>query len=227
MMILGLAAFLVQSAWDDPPPTGRWAADTSQLASELLPPNMAADAVTHVVGLPTIKGGPPFDVRFLGRPVPIGDGFCARRTYYVSIRSEPGGNDGKAQVPVVGQQVRLGGCEGIFAQVNPRISLGEAKRILRWLEWAQATARTEAPLPFGLACRSEPVADTCAGGARAVLASLRFTDVTLINAGWPRPQHRWEVTVEDPASRFHWRIGIDASPGRESVDLAWRVPAPF
>ena len=85
-MSLTLAAlFAVQSYWEDPNPTGRWAAPTRELAAELLPPAWAADAVSHVVSRGILENGPPSSVRFEGRPFETGDGFCARKSYHVSI----------------------------------------------------------------------------------------------------------------------------------------------
>lgn len=214
---------LAQSVWDDPAPTGRWAAVTPQLASELLSPEMAVDAVSHVVERGITQGGPPSSVRFEGRPKPSGDGFCVRNWYYVSI-SFPGG---EPQKPVVGQKVRLGGCDGIFAHVNPGATLEEGKRVLRWLEWAQGLARGEGPLPFKLNCKAEIAPDRCASGARTALANLPLDKTSVISNAWRGP-HQWDVgVVETSPGEVYWETRIDATPGQASIDLAFRIPAPF
>lgn len=229
MTLLGLGTLLLmQSIWDDPAPKGRWAASTQQLASGLLPPEMAADAVSHVVGRGITQGGPPSSVRFEGRPTQTGDGFCVRKSYYVPIYHTPGNREGEPREPVVGWKVRLGGCDGIFAHVNPGASAEEAKQVLRWLKWAQDLARSDADLPFGVSCRSEAKVDRCALGARAILASLPLEKTTVITDAWRRPPHNWDVSVvETSPGQLFWETKIDATPGRESIDLAWRIPAPF
>lgn len=217
-----------QSVWDDPAPTGRWAASTQQLASRLLAPEMAADAVSHIVGRGIFQGGPPSSVRFEGRPKTTGDGFCVRKLYSVPIHSRPGSSEGEPQKAAISDQIRLGHCEGVFAHVNPGATVDDAKKVLRWLEWARLTARGKRPLPFELACRSETTVDRCAIGARAVLASLPLEKTSLITNPWQRPPHNWDVgIVETKPGDLLWDVKIDATPGQASIDLTWKLPAPF
>lgn len=223
MTVLGLSALLlVQSIWDDPAPKGRWAASTPQLAVQLLPPDMAADAVSHVVGRGITQGGPPFSVRFKGRPNPTGDGFCVRKSYYVSLSQ----SDGEPGAPVVGHEIRLGDCDGIFARVNPSSTIEGGKKALRWLEWARNTARLGGPIPFVLACRDEAGHGKCRD-AREALATLPV-EKTFIASKWSRTPHLWKLAVtETQPGDLVWDVEIDARPGKSSVDLVWKVPAPF
>lgn len=225
-IVLG-ALLSAQSIWDDPAPTGRWAGDTRKQASELLPPEMAEDAVSHVVARGIVEGGPPSSVRFEGRAVPTNNGLCSRKTYYVSIlpTSE---NEGEPQKPLVNSKLRLGNCDGIFAYVNPGAGLEDGKTVLRWLVWAQQAARGKAPLPFELNCQSETSQNKCASGARAALASLPLDKTTIITRNFYRRPHRWEVAVtESEPGQLYWDVKIDATPGNASIDLGWRIPAPF
>lgn len=223
MAILSLSlALLIQSVWDDPAPKGQWAASTPQLASELLPPEMAADAVSHVVGRGITEAGPPLSVRFKGQPKPTSDGFCVRSSYYVSI-SHP---DGKPREPIVGQEVRLGGCDGIFARVGLGSTPEAVEEALSWLEWARMIARSERPLPFALACRDETGQGKCAD-ARKALASLPV-EKTFIVSKWSRTPHQWKLAVtETQPGDLVWDVKIDATPVKSSVELVWKVPAPF
>jgi hypothetical protein len=222
MAILSLSvSLLAQSVWDDPAPTGRWAASTPQLASELLPPEMAADAVSHVVGRGITQGGPPFSVRFEGRPKQTNDGFCVRNSYYVSISY----SDGQSGKPVVGQKLRLGGCDGIFANVNARSLMG-SKNALRWLEWARNTARSRGPIPFALTCRDDLNQGKCAD-AREALASLPV-EKTFIASKWSRKPHQWKFAItETQPGQLLWDVKVDATLGKSSVELVWMVPPPF
>jgi len=223
MTVLGLSALLlIQSVWDDSAPKGRWAASTPQLASEFLPPDMAADAVSHVVGRGITQGGPPFSVRFEGRPNRTGDGFCVRKSYYVSI-THP---DGEPRAPVVGQKIRLGGCDGIFANVNPGSTVQGSKNALRWLEWARNTARSVGSLPFALTCRDEVSHGKCAD-PREALANLPV-EKTFIASKWSRKPHQWKFAItETQPGQLLWDVKVDATLGKSSVELVWMVPPPF
>lgn len=228
-MILSLSAFLfAQSIWDDPAPTGRWAGGTRELASELLTSEMATDAVSHVVARGIVQGGPPSSVRFEGRARPTSDGFCSRKSYYVSILQKSDSAEVEPQKPVVGHKIRLGDCDGIFAHLNPGATVEDGKRVLRWLNWTQTVARDHGPMPFKLTCRSETSVDRCAIGARLILATLPLENASVITDAWQRPPHNWDVGVVEtfPGQSF-WDVRIDATPGHASIDLAWRIPAPF
>lgn len=216
------------SPWDDPAPTGRWAGSTVKLASELLTPEMASDAVSHVVSRGILQVGPPSSVRFEGRAVETNDGFCRRKTYYVPIQLESKDGEGEPQQPMVGSKLRLGNCDGLFAYVNPGTSPDDGKKVFVWLDWAQRRARGPSPLPFAVTCKSETEQDRCAIGARAALAALPLGKTTAITRNFYRRPHRWEVSVtETQLGQLYWDVKIDATPGSASVDLIWKIPAPF
>src|SRR5690606_34563749 len=100
--------------------------------------------------------------------------------------------------------------------------------VLRWLEWARVLARGEGPLPFKLTCRSETDIDRCAVGERVVLATLPLEKITVITDAWRRPPHNWDVAVvETTPGQLYWETKIDATPGQASIELAWKIPAPF
>lgn len=223
-----MMAMAQASPWDDPAPTGRWAGSTAKLASELLMPEMANDAVSHRVERGIFQGGPPSSVRFEGRTAQTSDGFCSRKTYYVSIMQKSGNSEGEPQKPVVGNKVRLGNCHGVFAHLNLGAKLEDGKRVLRWLEWSQTIASGHGPLPFKLSCRSETTVDRCAIGARLVLATLPLQKTSLITDAWQRPPHNWDVgVVETSPGQLLWDVKIDATPGKSTIDLNWIIPAPF
>lgn len=227
-MILFLGVLLsVQSPWDDPAPTGRWAASTAELASQLLPPDIAADAVSHVVTRGITQGGPPASVRFNGRPRETGDGFCVRKQYGVTIYAKRGSGEVEIGPHYDRPVIRLGECEGIFAYLNPGASAAEGKRVLRWMQWAQATARMSESLPFSLICTDETGQGKCAAGAAAVLASLPLENAFLVTQQ-SRSPHEWEVAVtETQPGQLLWDIRLDASPEHPSIGLTWKIPAPF
>lgn len=223
-----LMAVAQGSPWDDPAPTGRWAGSTAKLASELLPPEMAADAVSHVVGRGILQDGPPSSVRFEGRAAENNDGFCSRKTYYVWIRLKSKDGEGEPQKPVVGSKLRLGKCDGLFAYVNAGPNLDDAKKVFAWLGWAQRLAQGPSPLPFALTCKSETEQDRCAIGGRAALAALPLGKATVVTRNFYRVPHRWDVAVtESEPGQLYWEVKIDATPGAASIDLGWRIPAPF
>ena len=228
MPALILAAVLaVQSAGDVRAPTGRFAASTRQLAAELLPREWAADAVSHVVSMPIVHDGPPFSITFDGRARGSNDGFCARKVYHVSNlreaggRIEPGGRG-------VTDKIRLGNCDGHFAHVNP--GADTAKQLLRWMAGAVRIAQSRRPLPIATSCVDEVAddIDRCARGARAVLAALSLDKATMINRPFSSPPHHWNLAVAEtyPVSQY-WDVTVDATPGKASIALAWRIPAPF
>ena len=224
MSLLILSALAAASS--DFEPKGWWAKPTPELAAELLPPDMAKDAISHAFSWPTFQNGVPSSVRFEGKPRKTGDGFCERKTYYVSIYAFGGGAEGDPQQAVMGDKVRLGGCEGIFAHLNPGTSLESGKKALLWLQWARDIARSEAPLPFGLNCRDEVRNDKCAN-ARQALANLPV-EKTFIVSKWSRTAHQWQFAVtETEPGQLLWDMKIDATPGRGSVDMVWKIPAPF
>jgi len=43
----------------------------------------------------------------------------------------------------------------------------------------------------------------------------------------PRP-HRWTVSLADtrPGDTY-WQLKVDGTPSKSSIDLVWRIPAPF
>lgn len=222
------AVLFAQSHWDDPSPKGRWAAPTQQLASELLPPEWAADAVSHTVSMHLVFGGMPASVRFNGRPHRTVDGFCSRNTYYTSGFEAQ--NDGRieAKTKVLGGKVRLGGCDGIFAHINPGGSLEDSKLVLRWLDWARRSAQSEGPLAIQVTCKDEVGHGKCAAGARQALANLPIGKASIIDRANYRRPHRWNVSVvETQPGQLYWDVAIDATPGNASIDLAWKRPAPF
>lgn len=225
---LMLMAAAQGSPWDDPAPTGRWAGSTAKLASELLTLEMANDAVSHVVARGIFVGGPPLSVRFEGRPAQTSDGFCSRKTYYVSIMQKSEDGEGEPQKPVVGSKLRLGNCDGLFAHVNPGPNLDDAKKVFAWLGWAQHLAQGPSQLPFAVTCKSETEQDRCAIGARAALAALPLGKTTAVTRNFYRVPHRWEVAVtESEPGQLYWDVEIDATPGAASIDLGWSIPAPF
>ncbi len=216
------------SPWDDPAPTGRWAGSTAKLASELLPPEMAKDAVSHRVATGFIKVGLPSSVRFEGRAARTNDGFCSRKTYYVSIGQKTGSFEGEPEKPVVGSKLRIGNCDGIFAYMNPGAELEDGKSVFRWLSWSRSIARGHGPMPFKLTCRSETTSDRCAIGARLILATLPLENTSVITNAWRRPAHNWDVSiVETIPGQLYWDVKIDATPGNASIGLEWKMPAPF
>ena len=222
--LIALAALAID--WPIYQPQGRWAKPTNELASDLLPPDLAADAVSHRFGAPITQGGDPTSVRFVGHGRDSGDGFCVRKSYYVSILLRPEGTE--PQSPVSGYEVRLGGCDGQFAHVNPGASLGGAKRVLRWVEWAQLTAQSASSLPFRIACTSETEKDRCAGGARKALAGLPLLNTFIVRNDRDSTPHRWTLAItETTPGEMLWEVIIDASPSDASVDLSWKIPPPF
>lgn len=221
-----LMAAAQSSPWVDPAPTGRWAASTAKLASELLPPEMAADVVSHEVDHGMFQGGPPFAIRFTGRAAPTGDGFCARKLYHVSV--SPKADGGQPQPPTSTNQVRHGSCDGLFAYVNPGASLDDAKKAILWIEWAQRRARSRFTLPFVLACQSETEGDQCDPGARATLAALPLDKIVTITKDFYRRRYWWTMTVKNSEQvQPFWRIELNATPGDSSVNMDWKIPAPF
>ncbi|MDQ3246962.1 MAG: hypothetical protein M3Q52_08780 [Pseudomonadota bacterium] len=222
--LIALAALAID--WSSFQPQGRWAKPTDELASDLLPPDLAADAVSHRFSVPITQGGDPTSVRFVGHGRDSGDGFCVRKSYYVSTLVRPEGAE--PQSPVSGYQVRLGGCDGQFAHVNPGASLDGAKRALLWLEWAQRTARSAWSLPFRIACISETDKDRCAGGARKALAELPLRKTFIVTNDPDSAPHRWTLAItETEPGEMLWDVTIDASPSDASVDLNWKIPPPF
>lgn len=223
------AMLLSQSYWDDPSPKGRWAAPTRQLAAELLPAEWAADAVSHRVGRPIVAGAQPFSVSFEGQARPTGDGFCARKGYYVSGFRAVGGGRIEPRSKAATDQIRFGDCAGTFARLNPGSDVAQAKRLLRWLAWAKHAARSAAPMPLVVSCRDDMPydEDRCASGSRAALAAL--DDVSLINRAVPALPHRWKVAVPGGAKEngLYWDVEIDATPGASSVSLVWQTVPPF
>ena len=227
-MFLALTALMAaQSYWDDPAPKGFWAKPTRELAQELLPPEWTADAVSHVVGRGILQGGPPFSVRFEGRPAKTVDGFCLRNSYHVSNFRTTAPGEFKPSTKVKGIQIRLGGCSGIFAHVNPRAAVLGAKSALRWLEWAQSEAQSERPLPVEIRCTDETSGARCAGGPRAVLASLPIGNSFIVSDPSYDP-HVWKIAItETKPGDLLWDVTVDATPGTSSIHMTWKVPAPF
>ena len=238
MSVLILGAVVVGHMQSDvPAPTGRWAASTPQLAAELLPPELAADAVSHYISRDLHllskaigEGSPPFAVRFDGRARRSNDGFCARKTYYVSDFRETVDGGVVATNRYVGDKVRIGGCEGKFAYLNPGASLEDGKRVLRWLEWAVRTAKSRKPLPFKVSCSDEMPYDDdrCASGARGALAALPLDKVTIMTNKFDARGHRWTVSVADArVGDTYWEVKVDGTPNASSIDLTWRIPPVF
>ena len=228
-MFLTLLALLAAQVHSDIlDPQGRWAAPTAQLAAELLPSEWAGDVVSHTVDHLLADPRYPQSVRFEGQVRPTHDGFCTRKTFYVSIAGGLPGKQGEARKPIAGDKVRLGDCTGIFAHINPGASLEGAKRALRWLEWAQLMARGDGPLPFALRCRDETkLSDRCAAGARSALAALPLGKTFLLTKTSYRP-HIWRAGVtETEPGQLLWDIEIDATPEASSIDMTWKIPAPF
>ena len=226
MLVLAL---LAGNPWVDPAPQGRWAASTSQLATEMLPPEMARDVVSHVVTRSIVQGGDPFSVEFLGRSKPTGDGFCQRFHYYVSV-SEFLRQGGRVE-PMRSEQIRLGDCprgdDAIFANLNSS-DVAQAKQALRWVAWAQKRSRSEGQLPLRLSCTTEIGADRCADGGRKALADLPLNKVYIVMPQSQAPAHQWKLVVtETEPGQLLWDVAIDATPGRSSIDLVWKAPAPF
>lgn len=219
------------SPWDDPAPKGRWAGSTAKLASELLPAEMAKDAVSHVVSRGIFEGAPPSSVRFEGRASPTSDGFCSRKAYYVSISYKPETGVGEPQTVVTGSKLRLGDCpkdnEAIFASLNSS-PLAGAKMALSWIAWAQRVARNKAPLPFRITCQTETGPDRCADGGREALANLPLEKTYIIEQRRTAQPLRWDLAVtETDPGQLLWDVKFDATPGKSAIDLVWKIPAPF
>ena len=218
------------SAWIDPAPSGRWAGSTAKLASELLPPEMAAEVVAHAVQRPIVQGGQPFSVEFTGRSRPTSGGFCERSLYYVHVgglveRPDTGGR------PVRSTSIRLGDCpsdsNAIFAHLNSS-NASEAKQAIRWIEWAQRVARSKASLPFRLSCKTETGPDRCNNSGRKALTELPLDKIFIAMAEQRAPPRHWKLAVtETKPGQLLWDVEIDATPGKSSIDLTWKIPAPF
>lgn len=232
-MRIVLSALLLSaqdSPWVDPAPTGRWAALTNKLASELLPPDMAADVVSHEVTRSIIQGGQPFSVEFAGRLRATGDGFCERYRYYVHVGGfveKPDAGD----PPVRSTKIRLGNCpsdpNAIFANLNSSVA-SEAKQAIRWVEWAQRVARSKQPLPFRLTCKTETGPDRCVDGGRKALADLPLNKVFIVMPQPGAPPYHWKLAVsETEPGQLLWDVAIDATPRHSAIDMTWKIPAPF
>lgn len=228
-MVLLELALVAANPWVDPAPTGRWAAPTSQLASELLPSDMARDVVSHVVTRPIVQGGEPFSVEFSGRPRSSEGGFCERYRYYVSVGQLV--KSGPDLSPVRSTQIRVGDCprdpDAIFANLNAS-DLAHAKQAIRWVQWAQNVARLTMPLPFRVSCQTETGPDRCGDGGRQALANLPLDKVFIVMPQRQSPPHHWELAVtESEPGQLLWDVAIDATPGKSSIDLTWKIPPPF
>lgn len=224
MRLLALSLFAAGSPWTIEHPEGRWAKSTAELAAELLPPEWASDAVTHTLGMPITQGGQPTSAKFTGREHETADGFCSRNTYYVSIYTE--GGEARPQPAISGNDIRLNDCGGIFAHVNPGASLDGSKKALRWLEWARKIAASDAPLPFALSCRDEFRKDRCTD-ARKELAQLPVGKAFIVSK-WSSKPHEWQFAVtETEPGQLLWDVKVDASPEKPSIEMVWKIPAPF
>jgi hypothetical protein len=183
------------------------------LAAELLPPDAAADAVSHVVSRGLLERSPPSSISFTGRPLRTEDGFCRRRTYYVPTRA-----NGEPNNPVYGNEIRLGSCEGLFAYLNPGTSLEKGKTVLRHLAMARTQARGTKPLPFTLTCSDQLAHGKCDKGARSALADLPLENATIVTGG--------NVSVVETApGQVYWDVTI--SDVAATIALVWKAPAPF
>jgi hypothetical protein len=117
-------------------------------------------------------------------------------------------------------KVRLGSCDGLFAHINPGSTLEESKKVLRWLEWARNQARGDGSLPFTLNCRDEVGHGKCQSGARSALAALPIEKASIIT--------HWTVSVvETSPGQLYWNVEANDTPGYASVDLTWKIPAPY
>lgn len=218
------------SPWDDPAPTGRWAGSTQELAAYLLPPEMAADAVSHRVHNSMVQGGIPYLVQFAGRTKSSGLGFCERYGYSVFLNNMDKGSADR-EAPRQNTELRLGNCptdrDAIFANLNAS-DPSESKMALRWTAWAQRAARSKAPLPFRLSCKTETGPDRCANGGRTALAALPLEKTMVVMPVRRAPAHHWSLSVtESQPSQLYWDVTINATPGKAAVDLVWKIPAPF
>ncbi len=225
-----LVAAAQGSPWDDPAPTGRWAGSTQELAAYLLPPEMAADAVGHRVQTFMVPGDIPYLVQFAGHARPSGQGFCERYGYNVYLNNMDKGFADR-EAPRQNVELRLGSCpidrDAIFANLNSS-DPSEAKMALRWAAWAQRAARSKAPLPFRLSCKTETGPDRCADGGRAALAALPLEKTMVVMPERRAPAHHWSLSVtETQPSQLYWDVKIDATPEKAAVDLIWKIPAPF
>lgn len=223
-----LAAAAQGSPWDDPAPTGRWSGSTAKLASELLPPEMAAAAVSHEVHRGIFEGGPPYMVSFAGKTRTSSGGFCERYRYNVYISTIGEVKEGS---PHRRPELRLGDCrdteKAVFTNINADDEAG-TKLALHWIEWARAQARSSRTLPFKLSCRSETEEKRCGDGGRKALADLPIEKIFGARRTTGAPAHHWEiwVTETEPGQKL-WDVAVDATPGRSSIDLVWKIPAPF
>lgn len=226
---VGLLMLAAQSSpWIDPAPTGRWAGSTAKLASDLLPPAMAADVLSHEVQRPIVEGGAPYMIRFAGKPRPTGSRFCERNSYNVYIV-----NKGQVQPgsPHTGVELRLGDCptdtDAIFAKFNPDDASG-AELAFGWIDWARREARSSRPLQFKIICRSETEQDRCADGGRQAVANLQLDKTFMLRRKAEAPAHQWEfwVTETRPGQEL-WDVAVDATPGKSTIDLTWKIPSPF
>lgn len=216
-------------------PSGRWARTTSELAVDLLTPEQAADAVSHKYGWPIFQNGAPSSIRFVGRATETGDGFCIRKSYYVPIISRGGKADAPAEAEpaIAGNEIRVGGCDGIFAALNRGATLEDGKAVLNWLAWARATTGFKNTPTIAISCRDEVNHKRCDAGARAALAALPLDKAIIITRDYRRAPHRWNVAITETQpgqtqpGQLYWDVQVDATPGQEAIDLVWKAPPPF
>ena len=82
-------------------------------------------------------------------------------------------------------------------------------------------------MPFTLSCRDETKqTDRCAIGARQALAALPLGKTFLLTKRGA--EHVWQAGITETApGQFLWGVDIDAKPGSGSINMAWKIPAPF
>lgn len=153
---------------------GRWKTmTTQQLAAKLLPPELAAQVVSHEASEPPAPEGAPRSVTFHAKPGASANGVCARKSYYVSVYA-------RAIVPIEIDDVRLGPCpmpaDAPFAHVQAPTTVAQAGAALRWLDQARRS-----PLEADLSCKSEGRPEACRD-AGAVLTKLPVENASVVGA---------------------------------------------
>jgi hypothetical protein len=201
---------------------------TQQLAGRMLPPATAAKVLAHEISAPIAVGGPPIGVTFHAKEEPSGDGFCQRKSYYVSVYA-------RRVEPTELDEVRVGPCpasaDAGFVRVQPPTRLEQAKAALSWLGQARGAAAGSAAVNLDLSCKSEITPDPC-GNARAALAKLPIDNSFIVAApNGADGLMSFTVRAEGKAGAAGgpvWNIEVrPQTAGPRSVAMALAIPPPF
>ena len=195
---------------------------TAELAKRFLPPALREEVIAHDLSPPITTDQPPFSVTFFGRPSYSGDGVCERRHYYVSPLSSP-------ENFVEGKDLRLGICPeqpATFGHVQPNVDPAQAKAALKWLAWAQITARSHRTLPFEVKCTSDGGPNPCSAGAKAALARLSLSELFIIGKPHPQQTGQWDFAIRGNGRVWDVQVRTDERR-RTTITLNWQIPPPF